>query len=229
MIRSMTFVLGVPFGMAATALLFYFMAVVTDDNRMIVDQEVRTPKIDFQPTRMDETPRTKTRALPAPPEPALDLPVDFDASTEAMAAPDISSLPVINIPALAESHSMKGSMLVAIPGARTGAGGRAAGGRPQPTSDAIPLVRVPPQYPMRALMNRTEGWVLVVFTISESGAVQNPRVVQAEPPNLFDQAALRAVSRWKYAPRVINGQPQVRHGVRVVIDFEMADPPEQRR
>jgi len=51
--------------------------------------------------------------------------------------------------------------------------------------------------------------------------VLNPEVVDAEPRRFFDRAALRAVSRWKYRPEILEGKPVSRSGVRTVIRFEL--------
>ena len=84
-----------------------------------------------------------------------------------------------------------------------------------------PLVRVQPIYPMRAQRRGIEGWVEVEFTIAEDGRVLNPHIVAAEPSGTFDQATLKAVSRWRYQPQVIDGQPIRRPGIRVIIEFKL--------
>lgn len=73
--------------------------------------------------------------------------------------------------------------------------------------ELTPLVRFPPEYPMRARSRRIEGYVVVQFTVTETGAVAEPEVVQADPPGVFDRAAVRAVLRWKYQPQMVGGKP----------------------
>lgn len=70
-----------------------------------------------------------------------------------------------------------------------------------------PLVRVDPELPMEARRKRISGWVRVEFTIMEDGSVANARVIKAEPPGIFDQAALAAIARWKFRPPVKDGKP----------------------
>ena len=88
--------------------------------------------------------------------------------------------------------------------------------------ELTPLVRIPPDYPTRALARSIEGFVILRFTITETGAVENPEVLRAEPPGVFESAALRAVIRWKYQPQIRDGKPR-----RVVsiarITFELMD------
>lgn len=73
--------------------------------------------------------------------------------------------------------------------------------------ELTPLVRVPAEYPMSALSRGIEGFVLLRFTVTESGSVEDPEVLRAEPPGLFDRAAIRAVSRFKYQPQFVDGKP----------------------
>lgn len=85
--------------------------------------------------------------------------------------------------------------------------------------DVIPLVRINPDYPPRALSRGLEGWVQVQFTITETGAVKDPIVVDSDPKSIFDEAALRAISRWRYNPKVEGGVAVERVGVQTVIRF----------
>ena len=87
--------------------------------------------------------------------------------------------------------------------------------------DVIPLVRVPPDYPARAQSRGLEGWVQVRFTITPTGTVKDPVVVNAEPKNIFDDAALKAIARWRYNPRVEGGVAVERVGVETIIRFQL--------
>jgi protein TonB len=89
--------------------------------------------------------------------------------------------------------------------------------------DIVPLVRIPPDYPARAQQRGIEGWVLVEFTITPSGTVQDPKVLDADPKGLFEDAALKSISRWKYNPKVENGVAVERRGIRVVLRFDLED------
>ena len=87
--------------------------------------------------------------------------------------------------------------------------------------DAVPLVRIDPDYPMQARQRGIEGWVVVEFTVSTAGTVKDAEVVASEPGNVFDRAALNAVRKWKYNPKMQDGKPVERSGVKVRLDFEM--------
>ncbi len=102
------------------------------------------------------------------------------------------------------------------------AGGPHLGSAPT-DGDILPLVRIEPRYPARALQRELEGWVLLEFSISPAGTVIQPFVVDSDPPRTFDRAALRAVSRWKYKPKVQDGVAVTRNGVQVVLTFELEE------
>jgi TonB family protein len=86
---------------------------------------------------------------------------------------------------------------------------------------ALPLVRVPPEYPHGALAARLEGTVVVEFTVTEYGKVKKPRVVEADPEGVFEEAALEAVLAFRYVPQVANGVPVETEGVRDRILFRL--------
>lgn len=64
----------------------------------------------------------------------------------------------------------------------------------------VPLVRVEPDYPPRALASNTEGVVVARATIEADGSVSAVKIVSAQPAKLFDQEAIRALMRWKFSP-----------------------------
>ncbi|MES0875428.1 energy transducer TonB [Sinimarinibacterium thermocellulolyticum] len=85
----------------------------------------------------------------------------------------------------------------------------------------LPIVKVAPVYPARAQSRGIEGWVLLQFTVTETGSVKDPVVLEAEPPGIFEEAAKRAVLKFKYKPRVENGRPIEVPGVQHLITFEI--------
>jgi protein TonB len=87
--------------------------------------------------------------------------------------------------------------------------------------DVIPLVRINPDYPPRALSRGLEGWVQVQFTITATGTVKEAVVVNAQPKNIFDDAALKAIARWRYNPKVESGVAVERVGVQTRIVFQL--------
>ncbi len=108
------------------------------------------------------------------------------------------------------------------------------------TSDGeyLPIVKVSPQYPRRALAQGMVGWVIVEFVITEQGTVRDPFVVSNcgyipnirspgecidSPDTVFDNAALKAAMKFKYKPKVIDDQPVETAGVQNRIIFELVE------
>lgn len=87
--------------------------------------------------------------------------------------------------------------------------------------DYLPIVKVLPEYPARAASRGVEGYVIVEFMVTKLGTVSNPVVVKAEPAGYFERAALKAASKFKYKPKVINGEPVDVAGVQNKIIFQM--------
>ena len=88
--------------------------------------------------------------------------------------------------------------------------------------DYLPIVRVAPVYPARALSRGIEGYVDMGFTVTVTGSVENPMVLFSTS-SLFERAATRAVLKFKYKPRVVDGIPVEVPGVKTRITFKIED------
>jgi len=91
--------------------------------------------------------------------------------------------------------------------------------------DYLPLVAIAPQYPTRAAQRGIEGWCLVSFTVDGLGNVVEDTivVVDAEPPNEFDRSSIRAATRFKFQPRVKNGEGISVPGVQYLFRYQLED------
>lgn len=76
---------------------------------------------------------------------------------------------------------------------------------PKISSGVVPLERVPPKYPARAANRHIEGWVKIEFTITTDGTVRDAVVVEAEPSEVFDEAALNAINQWVFREKIVDG------------------------
>lgn len=86
--------------------------------------------------------------------------------------------------------------------------------------DIIPLVRINPDYPPRALSRGLQGWVIVQFTITATGTVKDAKVVDSSN-SIFNDAALKAIARWRYNPKVEEGVAVERVGVQTKLVFQL--------
>ncbi len=183
--------------------LFFLMQALVASGTGGRDDEAVTHAIDFVRLKTEQELDTKRRlpnrldrAKPPPPPPM---------QNQRMDKPRADKLEVGG-PSLSTSLAL--------------AGGPELGGAVADTAP-IPLVRIDPIYPPRAQSRGTEGWVVVEFTITATGKVSDASVVEADPPSLFNRAALKAIRRWKYKPKIIDGQPVDQTNMRTLISFKL--------
>ena len=101
--------------------------------------------------------------------------------------------------------------------------GGVGGGGGNSDSDIVPIVKVQPQYPREAGMKGLEGFVQLNVDIQKDGSVSNVRIVNSNPRRVFDRAAVRAASKYKYRPQIRDGKTTVvkNHGIQ--IDFRISN------
>ncbi|OCG78681.1 hypothetical protein A9G42_00830 [Gilliamella sp. Nev6-6] len=63
-----------------------------------------------------------------------------------------------------------------------------------------PIRRNQPEYPRRALDMRLEGYVIAMFDVNKDGRVENIRIIEANPNNIFNRSVINAMKSWKYQP-----------------------------
>ncbi len=85
----------------------------------------------------------------------------------------------------------------------------------------VKQVMVPPVYPGRQLARGVEGYVDLRFDVTEYGATKNIQVMNSEPVGVFDDAAVKAVQRWRYRPRMEEGVPVPSQNVQERIRFKI--------
>ena len=82
------------------------------------------------------------------------------------------------------------------------------------------LTRIPPVYPMRARRRGIEGSVKVGFIVDEEGNPRDITIIEAQPPDIFEDSVRRCVSGWRFKPGTVDGM-QVQTRVETVIRFEL--------
>ena len=88
--------------------------------------------------------------------------------------------------------------------------------------DYLPIVKVAPIYPRRAQTRGLEGWCLLEFTVTKTGTVRDARAIECTS-SLFERASVNAAGKFKYKPRVVDGEEIDVPGVQHLIRFEMED------
>lgn len=200
---AVRFLLALPFAAGITLGLFYFMQALINTGEQL-EQSISVVKI------VDATmPEIVLEVVEE-----IDKPVpieDMDEVLPEMANKDISLAdgPSLNI----EHASVDIDAAMQIDNASISA----------TDGDYLPLVTIAPQYPTRALQRGIEGWSLMQFTVSATGSVieESIEVIDSDPPNVFDRSSIRAVARFKYQPRVVEGKGVDVPGVRTVVRYEL--------
>jgi protein TonB len=193
------YVFGVVLGGVATFLLFLLMqSVIKSDRNALTAEKGRTLDIvRLEEDQELEIKQRKPKPPPPPDEPPPDMPQpEFDSS-------DISQGVDIGLVEVNVDLNIGG------------VGGFSSDG------EYLPIVKVAPVYPRRAQTRGIEGYVIVEFVVTKTGAVINPVIIESKPPGIFDRAALSAAVKFKYKPKVVNGEPIDVAGVRNRITFEL--------
>jgi protein TonB len=80
------------------------------------------------------------------------------------------------------------------------------GGLSASDGEYLPIVKVAPIYPRRAQTRGIEGYCIIEYTVTKSGAIRDPQVVDCSPSGIFDRASVKASLKFKYKPRVVDGE-----------------------
>jgi protein TonB len=80
------------------------------------------------------------------------------------------------------------------------------------TEDAVdslpePRSRRAPEYPSKARERGIQGHVMLRLKISDSGDVEQVKVVDAQPVGVFEDVAVAAVRQWTFQPATYRGAP----------------------
>ncbi len=94
---------------------------------------------------------------------------------------------------------------------------------PSLNAELIAVVDMQPIYPQRAIFRNIEGYVIVEFTVTESGSTEAIRIIEAEPDKIFNKSAIKATARSRYRPRIVDGKPVEVTGMRKMFSFELKD------
>lgn len=200
------YLLALVLGSAITAGLFSLMAMMVTGVPGAAPSDPGPAPVSVLMVDRPEQLNRRSRALPEPPPPLPELPQAQVVDNASNRSVDMA----MDIPAL--SLEGPGDIQIGMPAKADLA-----------TADrqAMPLYRVEPVYPQRALRMRAEGFVVMEFTIDEQGRPRNIKVIESEPVRLFDQAAMKALARWKYQPKQEEGKAVPQPGQTAKLEFKL--------
>lgn len=181
-------------------LLFLLMYLMIKPGDLDLEALKNRQMIDFIRIKKDDTLNERDRKLPdKPPPPKRPPPPEIDQpELKKMPTPMLDiELPDINMPIDTDGALVGGGQFL-------GDGG------------LIPLVRIAPRYPRKALIEGREGYVIVELLVDEKGSVISASVVEANPSSIFNAAAIQAVLKWKFKPRVSGGVAVKQRGLTTI-------------
>lgn len=85
----------------------------------------------------------------------------------------------------------------------------------------LPIVKVAPIYPRRAQTRGISGYCIVEYTVTKSGSIRDPVAVDCQPSGVFDRASVKAATKFKYKPRVVDGEAIEVAGVQNKFTYEL--------
>ena len=194
-------VLAVLFSLIITAGLFILMNVLINQDEVEIDDsgarkiaDIHMPDREIETNVKQKKPDKVDEPEPPPPDlpqPDLDEP-EPESEAISMASPGMSSELDLGFGGLSASDG-----------------------------EFLPMIRIEPTYPRRAQSRGIEGYVVVEFVVTKTGAVRDVVVIEANPANIFNRAAIKAVSKWKYKPRISDGEAMEVTGVQTKLTFEL--------
>ena len=172
-------------GFIIAGALTLFMHVLIESSQQELDKSIRANFLDFVRVQRNETSQRKNvkpqrpqtdDAPPTPPAPQSDQQNMSDTSLQ------------VNIPSV--NH-----IDVDISGIGIGTG----------DGEYLPLVKIAPSYPFKAMAARIEGSCVVEYTVTQTGATKNIATVKGECMRIFARSSIDAAKKFKYKPRIVDG------------------------
>lgn len=198
--RSLTrIVFGALLALPVAGGLFFLMQYLIATANPDIDEEERTrladivmPERDID-TNVEEQKPDKIED-PEEPPPDMDTPdMDTDTDTDAVNTAPRSSVEID----------------ISSSGMASGDG------------EYLPIVKVAPIYPRRAQTRGITGYCIVEYTVTKNGSIRDPQAVDCSPSGVFERASVKAAEKFKYKPRVVDGEPIEVAGVQNKFTFEL--------
>ncbi len=197
--------LGLVVGFGVTLFLFWMMQYMIETADRSLDEGSRGSLVDFVRVQRDESiqrrqlkPKKPPPPADAPPQPPTPQLENLDPTAEKIA---ISAVPVQT------EIEMSGGFSLGV-----GEG------------DYLPIVKVAPIYPQRALSRGIQGYCVVEYTVTRQGTIRDPFIIEDQcTSSLFHRASLQAALKFKYKPRVLDGEAVEVPGVQNRFTYEITE------
>ncbi|EEX65651.1 energy transducer TonB [Vibrio metoecus] len=200
-------ILACPMALAVTLALFSLMAWMVDNGGRSIPKPTAALSFTMVMAEQEQDVQRRQRSVPEQPQ-VPQVPTQAPARSEQTAAMDVSSLnPLVDL-----------NLSTAIEGVAVNA---PQFGEFSVNQQVMPLHRVEPNYPAKALQRGVEGYVTLRFNIDELGKTRDIEVVDANPKRYFEREAMLALRNWKYQPKMVDGKAVVQTGLTVRLEFKL--------
>jgi protein TonB len=190
-------------GSLVTLAVLFTMQILIATPQAKLDESGTRHFVDFVRIQRQETVQRAERRREKPVAPDAPPPQTIQPRTDAIdETPMTVSAPTAPVD-LGANMSVKSLGLVASDG------------------EYLPIVKIAPVYPVAAQARGIEGYCIVEYTVTTAGTTRDVKVVEAEPSGIFNKASVAAARKFKYRPRVVDGEPIEVRGVRNLFRYEL--------
>jgi protein TonB len=180
---------GILLGLAVTAVLFWMMPYLIETTDRQLNTAGSASLVDFVRLKRDETIHRRELKPKKPLPPQSPPPMPSTPQFESL-NPGAETIAISATPAETDIEISGAGFSLGI-----GEG------------DYLPIVKVAPIYPQRALSRGIEGYCVVQYTVTRQGTIRDPFIIEDQCTNsMFHRSSLQAALKFKYKPRVIDGQ-----------------------
>ena len=171
--------------------VFYLIQSLISRSADLDNDKDKINYIEFIRIKQNDNLEERTRTLPEkPPKPKR--PPQPEVEIDETKPPPMQNID-IDIPDFDLPTDFKGAFLGDVSNLGSG------------TSQLIPLVKIAPRCPPEAAINGIDGSVVLNLLVNEKGKVVNVKLVNAKLAIIFNKEASRAVRRWQFKPKTIDG------------------------
>lgn len=193
-----------------TLLMFWFMQKMIQNGGDGLSEKMAYKLIEFVQVAQKSSPPIEKKVLPQEPEPPK-APPKTPTNVAQTSVAQQNSIPPMNLSSMSHfGHGIgipmlnKPMKLAKIDTALT------------------PMIQIKPIYPSKAKRMELEGYVKVRLEVDTTGKVTKITILEAKPQNVFEHAAQKALRRWKFRARTIEGKPVAQSGV-LTLKFTLDD------
>ncbi|MGF1683142.1 energy transducer TonB [Photobacterium makurazakiensis] len=197
--------IALPAAFAMALGLFTFMAWMVDNGHQRAQEDKQPLAFDMVMVEQEREAQRRQRTVPEKPDTPEPPPEAVPTSSQAVTNTAMPTMPSLNL-----DTAVSGLAINVPTFSDFGA-----------NQQAMPLYRVEPRYPSRAMKQGAEGYVVMSFTIDTQGRPTDINVIEAQPRRLFEREAMRALKKWKYQPKVVDGKAIAQLGQTVRLEFKL--------